>query len=89
MPFPPRAFLPESASGLWRACRLESAFVLGLNFGDCQRTFMQKRFEGREIREAQSGFLDATLRDLTYRAMAPHENEPQARRLHPSSRAHE
>ena len=37
---------------------------LALDFGNCQRTLMQKGFEGREIGEAQSGFLDAMLRDL-------------------------
>ena len=50
---------------------------------------MQKGFEGREIREAQSGILDATLRDLAYSAMAPRQDEPQVRRLHPSFRAHQ
>src|SRR2546429_6090749 len=37
---------------------------LALDLGDCERALMQQRFERREIREAQSGFLDATLRDL-------------------------
>jgi hypothetical protein len=50
---------------------------------------MQERFECREIREAQSGILDAALGDMAYRAMAPHQNEPQARRVHPSFRAHQ
>jgi len=35
-----------------------------VDFGDGERPLMQKRFERREIREAQSGFLDATFRNL-------------------------
>ena len=41
---------------------------------------MQKGFKSGEIGEAQSGFLDAALRDLAERAMAPRQNQPQARR---------
>ncbi len=55
---------------------------LALDFRDRQRTLMQKRFKGREIGEAQSGFLDAALRDLAQRSMAPRKNQPQARCVH-------
>jgi hypothetical protein len=38
---------------------------------------MQKGLEGREIRQAQSGFLNAMLGNLAQGAMAARENDPQ------------
>ena len=54
---------------------------LALDFGNRQRTFMQKGFERRKIREAQSCFLDAPFRNLVERAMAPRKNQPQIEAL--------
>ena len=50
---------------------------------------MQKGFERRKIREAQSCFLDAPFRNLVERAMAPRKNQPQSRRVHLDLAAHE
>src|ERR1700691_3176228 len=50
---------------------------------------MQQGFERREIRKAQTGFLNAALCDLVKRAVAPRQYQPQARRLHGSPSAHE
>src|SRR5579863_2541879 len=60
-----------------------------MDLHDGERTLMQQRFQGRKIREAQSGFFDAALSDLVQRTVAPRQHQPQTRRLYKCPRAHE
>ena len=69
--------------------RAEGQRHLALDFRNRQRTLMQKGFERRKIREAQSCLLDAPFRNVIERAMAPRKNQPQSRRFHLGLAAHE
>ena len=59
------------------------------NLGNREWALVQERFQRGEIREAQSGVLDAALGDVPQGVVAPHHDQPEARRVDWSLPAHD